>query len=276
MVMMGIEFTGKSPFHTIYMHGLVRDAQGRKMSKTTGNVIDPIDTVDQYGCDALRFALITGSTPGQDIPLSMEKIESNRNFVNKLWNIGKYLQNSLQVSATFSSEDRASLAEVKPFSQSEIDSLSLAEQFIVSKCHDVVKEVTLSLENYDFGDAARRLYEFLWDDFADWYIEASKTRMNSKDPTAALMSRKVLVYVWDTSLKLLHPFMVSSVILEFLHAIYNTCHFCICLLCTRYLLYTLCSALLMTAICDGNALAAAPSWRECHIVNHDFRLAPTR
>ena len=214
MVMMGIEFTGKAPFHTIYMHGLVRDGQGRKMSKTTGNVIDPIDTIDKFGCDALRYSLVTGSTPGQDIPLSMEKVEANRNFVNKLWNVGKYLANS---QSKLSEAERASLAVVAHISSDEMKSFSLAERFIVSRCHKTIIDTTDLLEKYQFGEAGRIIYEFLWDEFADYYVEASKTRM--QDEKSAQIALRVLVYCWDQSLKLLHPFMpfiteVLSIALE--------------------------------------------------------------
>jgi len=202
MVMLGLEFTDQTPFHTIYMHGLVRDAQGQKMSKTTGNVIDPLETIDKFGCDALRYSLVTGSTPGQDIPLSMERIESNRNFANKLWNAGKYLQNTL---STLSPSDKQALAVQAPMSMAEVGELQLAERYIVSRCHDLVNTVTAALEGYNFGDAGRQIYEFLWDEYADWYIEISKTRM--KDPVTALQARRVLVYVWDRCMRLLHPFM---------------------------------------------------------------------
>ena len=174
MVMMGLELTDKSPFHTIYMHGLVRDGQGQKMSKTKGNVIDPLEVVDQFGADALRYSLVTGSTPGQDVPLSMERIEANRNFANKLWNAGKYLQNVL---AAVPAEGRAQLAVTGPMSAAEMAALPVAERYIVSRCHGLVTEVTASLEAYSFGDAGRQIYEFLWDEYADWYIEVSKTRM---------------------------------------------------------------------------------------------------
>ena len=160
---MGLELTDKSPFHTIYMHGLVRDGNGQKMSKTKGNVIDPLDVVDQYGSDALRYSLVTGSTPGQDVPLSMERIEANRNFANKLWNAGKYLSNVL---SSISEEDRASLAVTGPMTAVELASLPVAERYIVSRCHVLVEQVTSALEAYSFGDAGRQIYEFLWDEYA--------------------------------------------------------------------------------------------------------------
>lgn len=202
MVMLGLEFTDKVPFHTIYLHGLVRDGEGRKMSKTTGNVIDPLDTIDKYGCDALRFSLVTGTTPGQDVPLSMEKIESNRNFVNKLWNVGKYIQNSL---STYSAAELKGFAVDKHLDGVELDNLPIPEKFIVTSCHQLAGAVTELLENYNFGEAGRLIYNFLWDDLADWYIEISKTRMN--DATSRRIANRVLVYVWDSYLRLLHPYM---------------------------------------------------------------------
>ncbi|KAJ1428256.1 tRNA synthetases class I-domain-containing protein [Ochromonadaceae sp. CCMP2298] len=209
MAMMGLELTGKAPFHTVYLHGLVRDAQGRKMSKTTGNVIDPLDTIEQLGADALRYSLVTGSTPGQDVPLSMEKIESNRNFANKLWNAGKFVGNCL----TGVAGDERKLAELVvrgPLSAEELAALPLPERFIVSKCHLLVAGVTEGLEAHNFGEAGRQIYEFLWDEFADWYIEASKARMRGDSEQALAeqqQTRRVLVYVWDTCMRLLHPFM---------------------------------------------------------------------
>ena len=205
MVMMGLELTDKAPFENIYMHGLVRDGKGQKMSKTTGNVIDPVDTIEKYGCDALRYSLVTGSTPGQDIPLSMERIESNRNFVNKLWNAGKFLQMNL---ADLDPIEKQSLAVKFTMTKEDIDKLPLAERYIVSRCHELVMTVTKSLEDYNFGDAGRQIQEFLWDEYADWFIEISKTKMNNNDDkVAVLQTKRVLVYVFDRCMRLLHPFM---------------------------------------------------------------------
>ena len=184
------------------MHGLVRDGKGKKMSKTTGNVIDPLETIDQYGCDALRYSLVTGCTPGQDIPLSMERVEANRNFANKLWNAGKYLQMNL---AALSDEERDSLKVTSPMTKEELAALPLAEKYIVSRCHELVERVTESLESYNFGDAGQQIQAFLWDEYADWYIEVSKTRNN--DPVQAAQAKRVLVYVLDRCMRLLHPFM---------------------------------------------------------------------
>lgn len=209
MAMMGLELTGKSPFSVVYLHGLVRAADGSKMSKTKGNVVDPLDTVNEYGADSLRYSLVTGVTPGQDVPLSMEKVEANRNFANKLWNCCKFVTDNALKGA-----DDTELAELGvdgPMSREEFDSLALPEQFIVSKCHSLVAAVTKEIEGYNLGEAGRKVYEFLWDDYADWYIEISKTRLyegaGGTDPAAAKAARRVLVYILDTSLRVLHPYM---------------------------------------------------------------------
>ncbi|KAJ1460964.1 tRNA synthetases class I-domain-containing protein [Pelagophyceae sp. CCMP2097] len=195
MVMMGVEFTGKAPFETIYMHGLVRDATGAKMSKTKGNVIDPLDVVAEYGADALRYTLVTGVTPGQDVPLSMERVEQNRNFANKLWNAARFVDTRAPRGA----------ADLHfPLGAEELASLPMPERWIVSKAHETAKGVTASLEAYAIGDAGRQIYEFIWDEFADWYIELSKTRQDGKRRE---QSDRVLRYVLDVSLRLLHPYM---------------------------------------------------------------------
>eukprot|EP00522_Entomoneis_paludosa_P011021 CAMPEP_0172463194 /NCGR_PEP_ID=MMETSP1065-20121228/46288_1 /TAXON_ID=265537 /ORGANISM="Amphiprora paludosa, Strain CCMP125" /LENGTH=1013 /DNA_ID=CAMNT_0013219083 /DNA_START=213 /DNA_END=3254 /DNA_ORIENTATION=- len=209
MVMMGLELTGESPFNVIYLHGLVRAADGSKMSKTKGNVIDPLDTVAEYGADSLRYSLVTGVTPGQDIPLNMEKIKANRQFGNKLWNCCKFVTgNALR------DMDEESLAEIGvsgPIMQEEFDSLSLPERYIISKCHTLVEGVTSDIENYSLGAAGSKVYEFLWDHYADWYIEISKTRLyegaGGGGEAEMKATRRVLVYVLDTSLRLLHPYM---------------------------------------------------------------------
>jgi valyl-tRNA synthetase len=208
MVMMGLELTGKSPFEVIYLHGLVRAADGTKMSKTKGNVIDPIDTVTQYGADSLRYSLLTGVTPGQDIPLNMEKVEASRNFANKLWNCCKFVTgNALN---GISDDELRSLRVTGPITQEEFDSLALPERWIISQCHSLVESVTKDIENYQLGAAGSKVYEFLWDQFADWYIEISKTRLYEGvggGIDEAKSARRVLVYILDTSLRLLHPYM---------------------------------------------------------------------
>ena len=208
MVMLGKQLTGKSPFKTVYMHGLVRDGQGRKMSKTTGNVIDPLETIDAYGCDALRYSLVTGVTPGQDVPLSMEKVEANRNFANKLWNTARFVK----LSALRSCEDDelAELAVDGPMTAEELAALPLPERWAVAQCHAMVDGVNAALVKYDFGEAGKLVYQSLWDNYADWYIEASKTRFQGGADEAsprARAARKTLVYVLDLTLRALHPFM---------------------------------------------------------------------
>ncbi|KAA8495921.1 Valine--tRNA ligase, chloroplastic/mitochondrial 2 [Porphyridium purpureum] len=210
MIMMGIEFMGKPPFSVVYMHGLVRDAKGKKMSKTVGNVIDPLDMIDQYNTDALRYTLVTGSTPGQDIPLSQEKVEANRNFANKLWNSGRYILGNLDL------ETEQSIATLRALNSSDfgrscesLEALLLPERYILSKLTLLVDAVTNSLDNYSFGESGRLIQEFLWDEFADWYIEISKTRLASDDfsEQRKMEARCTLLYVFDSCLRLLHPFM---------------------------------------------------------------------
>lgn len=209
MAMMGLELTGKAPFDVVYLHGLVRAADGTKMSKTKGNVIDPLDTVATYGADSLRYSLVTGVTPGQDIPLNMEKIEANRNFANKLWNCCKFVTDNALKGVD--EEEIASLGVNGPITQEEFDKLALPERYIISKCHSLVESVTNDIENYQLGAAGSKIYEFLWDQYADWYIEISKTRLydgaGGGDEEEAKAARRVLVYILDTSLRLLHPYM---------------------------------------------------------------------
>jgi len=207
MVMMGKELTGKSPFSTIYLHGLVRDAKGKKMSKTAGNVIDPIETVDNYGADALRFSLVTGGGAGQDVPLSMEKIEGNRNFANKLWNAGRYLVTIID-NAKLTIDEISDLKVDGPMKQEEIDALPLAERYIVSRLHQVIDSVTSLLQSHRIAEAGSMVYDFFWNQYTNWYIEASKIHMSREgDSEASKTSLRTLVYVFDSCLRLLHPFM---------------------------------------------------------------------
>jgi valyl-tRNA synthetase len=211
MVMLGTELTGKVPFDVVYMHGLVRDAQGKKMSKTTGNVIDPLDVIGDYGTDALRYTLVTGVTPGLDVPLDPKRVEANRNFANKLWNSARFILSNLQ---TLTEAEKAAIAVQGPMSKAEMDKLAMPERYIVSKCHQLVASVTQQLDDYTMGQAGDEIQTFLWDQFADWYLETSKVRIfaaqKSDDPeiqAAAAQARRVLLYVLDTNLRLLHPFM---------------------------------------------------------------------
>jgi len=179
------------------------------MSKTKGNVIDPLDTVAEYGADSLRYSLVTGVTPGQDIPLNMEKIEANRNFCNKLWNSCKFVTgNALKDADETEMEE---LGVSGPMSSEEFNKLLLPEKYIVSKAHALVASVTEDIEKYQLGAAGSKIYEFMWDQYADWYIEISKTRLyegnGGGDIVEAKASRRVLVYVLDIILRVLHPYM---------------------------------------------------------------------
>ncbi|XP_031124177.1 valine--tRNA ligase, chloroplastic/mitochondrial 2 isoform X1 [Ipomoea triloba] len=205
MVMMGIEFTGTVPFKNVYLHGLIRDSQGRKMSKTLGNVIDPLDTIREYGTDALRFTLSLG-TAGQDLNLSTERLTSNKAFTNKLWNAGKFILQNLPRQ-----DDQAAWDMLLSCKFNDMDSvlkLPLPECWVVSKLHMLIDAVTTSYEKLFFGDVAREIYDFFWADFADWYIEASKARLyHSGDGSISYIAQAVLLYVFENVLKMLHPFM---------------------------------------------------------------------
>lgn len=202
MVMMGLEFTGTVPFSYVYLHGLIRDSQGRKMSKTLGNVIDPLDTIDEYGTDALRFTLSLG-TAGQDLNLSTERLTSNKAFTNKLWNAGKFVLQNLPRESDLSACQH--LLEFKFDTEEALHKLPLPECWVVSELHKLIDNVTSSYDKFFFGDAGREIYDFFWGDFADWYIEASKTRLYQT--SLAGTAQAVLLYVFENILKLLHPFM---------------------------------------------------------------------
>ncbi|KAK4776247.1 hypothetical protein SAY87_024208 [Trapa incisa] len=205
MVMMGIEFTGTVPFRYIYLHGLIRDSQGRKMSKTLGNVIDPIDTIKEFGTDALRFTLALG-TAGQDLNLSTERLTSNKAFTNKLWNAGKFVLQNLPSQTDVSAWD--AILAMKFEQEESLLGLPFPECWVVSKLHLLVDTVTASYDKFFFGDVGREIYDFFWADFADWYIESSKARLyQTGDNSGASLSQAVLLYVFENILKLLHPFM---------------------------------------------------------------------
>jgi len=195
MIMQGLEMTGEIPFHTVYLHGLVRDAQGRKMSKTTGNVIDPVEMMDQYGTDALRFTLLTGSTPGNDMSLSEERIIANRNFANKIWNATRFVVSNL--GAAFDAGHGTW----------NLSAMALPDRWIISRHNRLIENVTKLMDVYQYGEAGRQIYEFLWSEYADWYIEIAKIRLYGADVRAQATARRVLVYVLDRTLRLLHPFM---------------------------------------------------------------------
>lgn len=205
MIMMGIEFTGKVPFSYVYLHGLIRDSQGRKMSKTLGNVIDPVDTISEFGTDALRFALALG-TAGQDLNLSTERLMSNKAFTNKLWNAGKFVLQNLPSQSDLSGWEN--LLAYKFDTEDSLARLRLPECWVVSKLHQLIDLVTTSYDKFYFGDVARETYDFFWGDFADWYIEASKSRLyQSENSDMAVAAQAVLLYVFENILKILHPFM---------------------------------------------------------------------
>ena len=193
MVFSGIEQMGKCPFQVALMHGLVRDAQGRKMSKSLGNGIDPIEVIDKYGADALRFSLVMGVAPGSDIRMSEEKIESYRNFANKIWNASRFVLMNLQ--------------GFEPKGVPAADKLSLSDKWILTRYQEAVREITENLENYDIGFAATKLYDFVWSTFCDWYIEIAKQGLYAESEETKRTTQEVLLYVLTGILKLLHPYM---------------------------------------------------------------------
>ena len=192
MIFSSVENMHERPFDTVFIHGIVRDAQGRKMSKSLGNGIDPLIVIDEYGADALRFTLATGNSPGNDMRFSDEKVGASRNFANKIWNAARFILMNL-------GED-----EKAPHIP---DDLALEDKWILSLFNKLTKEVTDNLDKFELGIAVQKLYDFIWDVFCDWYIEISKIRLNSGDEKAAQTARDMLVYIMSNTLKLLHPFM---------------------------------------------------------------------
>ena len=191
MMFSGLEFMHEVPFSEVLIHGLVRDAQGRKMSKSLGNGIDPLEIIDKYGADALRFSLATGIAPGSDTRFTDGKIESCRNFVNKLWNASRFVIMNIKDGDDLSMPAR----------------FNGADKWILTRLNDVIKEVTINLNKYELGLAAARLYDFVWSEFCDWYIEMSKTMLYSDDKKQHNHAIAMLSYVLTEILKLLHPFM---------------------------------------------------------------------
>ena len=190
MIFSACEHTGKPPFHTVFIHGLVRDDKGRKMSKSLGNGIDPLEMADKYGADALRFNLITGNSPGNDMRFYVEKCEAMRNFANKIWNASRFVMMNLTI-------DEVKLPE----------KLELEDKWVLSRLNTLVKEVTENMDAYELGVASAKVYDFIWDTYCDWYIELTKGRMQADDQAARLSAENVLCYVLIQMLKLLHPFM---------------------------------------------------------------------
>ncbi|MFA5839575.1 MAG: valine--tRNA ligase [Candidatus Margulisiibacteriota bacterium] len=207
MIMTGMHFMKEAPFHTVFIHGLVRDASGKKMSKSFGNVIDPIEIIDKVGADALRFALISLITgQGQDIKLTQEKITEARNFCNKIWNVSRFAAMAGGQEASNKTQETSNKENTK-FNSKIPKDLGLADKWIISRYQQTIKKVTELLESYSFGDAARTLYDFLWGEFCDWYVEISKIDLYSEDAKKKEKVSHILFYVLDGTLKLLHPFM---------------------------------------------------------------------
>ncbi len=190
MMFSGLEHTGEVPFKHVFIHGLVRDSQGRKMSKSLGNGIDPLEIVEKYGADALRFTLATGNAPGNDMRFSQERVEASRNFANKIWNASRFTLMNLDITDNKLPE-----------------TLNLEDRWILSKYNRLAGEVTENLDKFELGIAVSKLYDFIWDSFCDWYIELVKPRLFDKGSESAQSAQYVLTYVLSNTMKLLHPFM---------------------------------------------------------------------
>ncbi len=190
MIFSGCAHTNKPPFHTVFIHGLIRDDKGRKMSKSLGNGIEPLEIADKYGADALRFNLVTGNSPGNDMRFFTERCEAMRNFANKIWNASRFLMMNLTI-------DKCELPE----------KLELEDKWILSKLNRAVAEITENMDRYELGVAAQKIYDFIWDDYCDWYIELTKTRLQGEDEDSKVRAQQVLCWVLTEMLKLLHPFM---------------------------------------------------------------------
>jgi valyl-tRNA synthetase len=190
MIMFGIEFTGQPPFHTVYLHGLIRDEHGQKMSKTKGNVIDPLEVMETMGTDALRFTVLVGSTPGNDSSISLKKVEANRNFANKVWNAGRFIIGML--------EQAPAEAQAEP-------DWTLADSWIWARLQTLIRDVERLFTNHQYGEAGRQIYDFFWAEFADWYLEIAKIQL-AEGGDRAHYTAYTLVRVLDTCLRLLHPF----------------------------------------------------------------------
>jgi len=195
MIFTALEFTGQNPFKDVLIHGLVRDAEGRKMSKSLGNGVDPLEVIEQYGADAMRYMLTTGITPGQDLRFRWERVEQARNFANKIWNASRFVLMNLEGYAP------------RPLDEAELAKLSTADRWILHRLNETAANVTRLLDSYEFGETGRALYDFIWDDLCDWYIEFAKLTLYGSDADAKARTQNVLAYVLDNTLRLLHPFM---------------------------------------------------------------------
>ena len=193
MIVSGLEHMGQAPFHTVLIHGLVRDNLGRKMSKSLGNGIDPLEMIEKFGCDALRMNMVNSNSPGNDMRFYVERCEAMRNFANKLWNASRYVMMNL-------GEDAKNELPA-------LENLEIADKWVLSKLNSLIAEVTENLEKYELGVAVQKVYDFIWDTYCDWYIELTKARLYSEDETRKQTALQVLVYVLDQTLRLLHPFM---------------------------------------------------------------------
>ena len=193
MIFSGCEHTGKTPFHTVLIHGLVRDDKGRKMSKSLGNGIDPLEMIEKYGCDALRMNMVTGNSPGNDMRFYVERCEAMRNFANKLWNASRYVQ--------------MNLAEGVKNELPTAEKLEIADKWVLSKLNSLIADVTENMEKYELGVAIQKIYDYIWDTYCDWYIELTKARLYAEDADRKQTAMQVLVYVLDQVLRRLHPFM---------------------------------------------------------------------
>ena len=204
MIFSGIEHTGKIPFENVLIHGIVRDSQGRKMSKSLGNGIDPLDVIEQYGTDALRFSLILGISPGNDIRYMPEKLEAASNFANKLWNASKFVLSNLE---QYTNKDNISDFEVRLYSEELPENLCYEDKWILSKLNRLMKEVTNNIEHFELGIATQKIYDFIWNEFCDWYIEIVKPRLYDENSTTKFAALYTLNKVLKNVLKLLHPVM---------------------------------------------------------------------
>ena len=193
MIVSGLEHMGQAPFHTVLIHGLVRDDKGRKMSKSLGNGIDPLEMIEKFGCDALRMNMVTGNSPGNDMRFYVERCEAMRNFANKLWNASRYVM--------------MNLAEDAKNELPALEKLEIADKWVLSKLNTLIGEVTENMDKYELGVAVQKIYDFVWDIYCDWYIEMTKARLFSEDADRKQTAISVLVYVLDQVLRLLHPFM---------------------------------------------------------------------
>jgi valyl-tRNA synthetase len=193
MIFSGMENMGEEPFKYVFMHGIVRDALGRKMSKSLGNGIDPLEVIDKYGTDALRFALMVGISPGSDLRFSDEKVESSRNFANKIWNASRFVLMNFDEDIDFSGVDSAKF--------------TIADKWILSRLNSLIREVTENMEKFELGIALQKIYEFIWEEFCDWYIELVKPRLYDRESDSRLEAQYVLNHVLCSAMKLLHPYM---------------------------------------------------------------------